>query len=80
MDPSESVKYFESALCISAYLQKEPWCTSMVMSPGELSFLYAMKRGGPKQGMEGAATGQLWPASGDRLMGQLSPGCLADTG
>ena len=25
----------------------------MVMSPQELSFLYAMKRGGPKQGMEG---------------------------
>ena len=25
----------------------------MVMSPEELSFLYAMKGGGPKQGMEG---------------------------
>ena len=23
--------------------------------------------------------GQLWPASGDRLTGQLSSGCLADT-
>ena len=25
----------------------------MVMSPEELSFLYSMKRGGPKQGAEG---------------------------
>ena len=79
MDPSESVKYFDSALCILAYLQKECWHTSLVMSPEEFSFLYAIKRGGPKQGMEGAMIGQLWPASGDRLTGQLLPGCLADT-
>ena len=31
----------------------------MVMSPEELSFLYAMKMGGPKQGMEG---GYDWSA------------------
>ena len=31
----------------------------MVMLPEELSFLYAMKRGGPKQGMEG---GYDWSA------------------
>ena len=59
MYPSKSVKYFDSALCILAYLQKEPWCTSMVMSPEGLSFSYAMKRGGPKQGMEG---GYDWSA------------------
>ena len=52
----------------------------MVMSPEELSFLYAMKRGRPKQGMKGVVIGQLWPASGDKLTAQLSPGCLADTG
>ena len=76
MDPSESVKYFDSALCISAYLQKEPWHTSMVMSPEELCFLYVMKRCGPKQGTEGGCD---WSASGDRFTGQLLPGCLADT-
>ena len=47
VDPSESVKYFDLALC------------SIVMSPKELSFLYAMKRGGAKQGMEG---GYNWSA------------------
>ena len=52
----------------------------MVMSPEELSFSYAMKGGGPKQGMEGAMIGQFWPASGDGLTAQLPPGCLADTG
>ena len=31
----------------------------MVMSPEELSFLFAMKGGGPKQGMEG---GYDWSA------------------
>ena len=31
----------------------------MVMSPEELSFLYAMRGGGPKQGMEG---GYGWSA------------------
>ena len=51
----------------------------MVMSPEELSFLYATKRGLPKQGMEGAVIGQFWPASGDRLTAQLLPGCLTDT-
>ena len=64
MDPSKSVKYFDSALCISAHLQKEPWHTSMVMSPEELSFLNALKRGGAKQGMEGGCD---WSASGDRI-------------
>ena len=58
---------------------KKPWYTPMVMSPAELSLLYAMKRGGPRQGKEGAVIGQLWSACGDRLMGKLSPGCLADT-
>ena len=29
---------------------------------------------------KGAAFGQLWPASRDRLTGKLSSGCLADTG
>ena len=47
-------------------------------APEELSFLYAMKGGRPKQGMEGAMIGQLWPDSGDRLTAQLPPGCLAD--
>ena len=51
----------------------------MVMSPKELSFLYAMKGGGPKQGMEGGSIGHLWPASCDRLTAHLSPGCLTDT-
>ena len=50
------------------------------MSPEELSFLYAMRGGGPKQGMEGAMISQLWPASEGRLTAQLPPGCLADTG
>ena len=40
-------------LFASQHTQKEPWCTSEVMSPEELSFLYATKRGGSKQGMEG---------------------------
>ena len=71
MDLSESVRYFNLALGITAYQQKVPWCTSMVMSPEELSFLYATKGGGPKQGMEGAMIGWLWPASGDRLTAQL---------
>ena len=78
MDPSELVKYFDSALHILAYLQKESWCTSMVILPEELSFLYE-KKGGPKQGWKRVVIGQLWPASGDRLAGQLSPGCLANT-
>ena len=56
MDPSESVKYSDSTLCI---LTERTWYTSMVMSPEELSFLYATERGGPKQGMEGAMIGQL---------------------
>ena len=51
----------------------------MGMLPEEFSFLYATKRGGPKQGRKGAMIGQLWPASGDRLTVQLPPGCLADT-
>ena len=49
----------------------------MLMSPAEPSLLYAMKRGGPKQGKEGGCDGS---ASGDRLTGKLSSGCLADTG
>ena len=36
------------------FKQKVPWCTSIVMSPEELSFLYTMKGGGPKQGTEGS--------------------------
>ena len=56
MDPSRSVKYFDLAFCILAYLQKEPWYTSMVVWPEELSFSYAMKRGGPKQGTEGGCS------------------------
>ena len=67
MDPSKSVKYFDSALCITAYWRTEPWCTSLVISPEELSFLYAMKRGGPKQGMEG---GYDWSALAS-FMGQI---------
>ena len=80
MDPYESVKCFDSALFISAYLQKEPWHTSVVMSPEVLSFLYAMKRVDQNKEWKGAVIGQLWPTLGDRLTGQLSPGCLADTG
>ena len=49
----------------------------MVMSPAELSLLYATKRGGPKQGQEGGCD---WSALGGRLTSKLSPGCLADTG
>ena len=30
-------------------------------------------------GRKGAVIGQLWSASGDRLMGKLSAECLADT-
>ena len=81
MDPSESVKYIYSALCILTLLQitkrNTPDATSMVMSPAELSLLYAMKRAGPKQGQEGGCN---WSTLGDRLTGKLSPGCLADTG
>ena len=51
----------------------------MVMSPAELSLLYAMKMGGPKQGLEGTVIGQFWSGLGDRLTGKLLPGCLADT-
>ena len=39
----------------------------MVMSPEELSFLYATKRGGPKQGMEG---GYDWSTLAN-FMGQI---------
>ena len=56
---------------------KKPWYTSMVMSPAELSLLYAMKGGVAKQGKEGGCD---WSALGDRLTGKLLPGCLADTG
>ena len=45
---------------IIAYFRKKPWHTSMMVSPAELSLLYARKRGGPKQGQEGAVIGQLW--------------------
>ena len=48
----------------------------MVMSPAELSLLYAMKGDVPKKGKE---EGCDWSALGDRLTGRLSPGCLADT-
>ena len=48
----------------------------MVMSPAELSLLYATKRDGPKQGWEGGCD---WAALGDRLTSKLSPGCQADT-
>ena len=61
------------------FKQKVPWHTSIVMSPEELSFLYATKGGGPKQGMEG---GYDWSALASfrvRLTVQLPPGCLADT-
>ena len=49
----------------------------MAMSPEELSFLYATKGGGTKQGTEG---GYNWSALGDGLTAQLLPGCLEDTG
>ena len=75
--PSQSNIYIQLFVfrhhCI---LQEEPWHTSMVMSPAEPSLLYAMKRGGPKQGTEG---GYNWSALGDGLTGKLSLGCLADT-
>ena len=77
MYPSESVKYFDSVLCISAYLQKEPWHTSMVMSAEELSFLCYEK--GWTKARNGSGL-QLGSFGGGRLTGQLSPGCLADTG
>ena len=58
-------------------------CSTLLLKPhhfttssAELSLLYAMKWGGPKQGKEG---GYDWSALGDRLTGKLSPGCLADT-
>ena len=37
----------------------------MVMSPEELSFLHATKRGGPSKEWKGAAISQPWQASGD---------------
>ena len=52
----------------------------MVMSPTELSLLYATKRGGPKQGQGGTVIGQLWSTSGNRLTSKLLAGCLAATG
>ena len=52
----------------------------MVMSPKELSFLYAMKRGGLSKEWKGVVIGHLWLASGDRLTAQLLPECLADIG
>ena len=80
MDPSKSVKYIYSALCILTLLhisETQPWHTSMVMSPAEPSLLYAMKRGVPKQGKEGGCN---WSVLGNILTGKLSPGCMADTG
>ena len=48
----------------------------MVISPAELSLLYAREGGGPKQGKKGDCD---WSALVDRLTGKLSLGCLADT-
>ena len=52
----------------------------MVMSPAELSFHMQHKGVDKSKYRKGTVIGQLWPASRDRLTGQLSPGCLADTG
>ena len=51
----------------------------MVMLLAKLSLLYSMKGGGPSMGRKKAVIGQLQSALGGRLMGKLSPGCLADT-
>ena len=78
MDPSDSVIYIQISEFIFDIIEimKKPWHTSMVMSPAELSLLYSMKGGGPKHGKEGAV---IVSALGDRLIGKLSPVCLADT-
>ena len=52
----------------------------MVMSPAELSLLYARKGVDQSKERKGAVIGQLWSASGDILTGKLLPGYLADTG
>ena len=52
----------------------------MVIAPAELSLLCSVNGGGPRHRKEGAVIGQLWSALGDRLMGKLLLGCLADIG
>ena len=52
----------------------------MEMSAEELSFSYATKKVEQNKEWKEAVIGQLWPASGGRLTGQLPPGCLADSG
>ena len=71
------VRYIFSALCISAssHISEK---TMVMMSPAELSLLYAMKGGGSKQGQEGSCDWAALSDLGDRLTGKLSPGCLAD--
>ena len=40
-------------------IYEKPWCTSMMMAPAELSFLYSAKGDGPKHRKEGAVIGLL---------------------
>ena len=48
----------------------------MVMAPADLFLLYFNERG---QTMISEGGGCDWSTLGDRLMGKLLPGCLADT-
>ena len=62
-----------------AILGEESWHTSLVMSPAELPFYMPQKGVDQSKDRKSAVIRQLWSASGDRLTGQLSPGCLADS-